>query len=160
MTESSPTEAAKLAAYASVAARRTQWDSLLWQVPVLSLTEQAFLFPIALGGGDAWARIISSLLSLNIAVISIMLMGRHRQGELNDAHWLERFEQKEMHLGSYGAHGRAFRDSRAKEQTLDAGRIGSLVPLRPMFGPWVLGLALFGLAAISVIVRTLLQTLF
>jgi hypothetical protein len=160
MTESSATEAAKLAAYAAVAARRTQWDSLLWQVPVLSLTAQAFLFTIALGGGDAWARIISSLLSLNIAVISIMLMGRHRQGELNDAHWLERFEKNEMHLGTHGAHGLAFRDSRAKEQMLAAGRIGNLVPLRPMFGAWVLGLALFGLAAIGVIVRTLLQTLF
>ena len=34
--------------YAIVAARRTQFDQLVWQVPVLSLTAQAFLFSIAL----------------------------------------------------------------------------------------------------------------
>jgi hypothetical protein len=60
-TTSEPTEAAVLAEYAAIAARRTQWDSLLWQVPTLSLTAQAFLFTIALTqGNDAWARIISS----------------------------------------------------------------------------------------------------
>jgi hypothetical protein len=149
-----------LATYSAVAARRTQFDALLWQVPVLSLTAQAFLFTIALGDGDAWARIVSSLLSLNITVISIMLMGRHRQAELSDAHWLERLEQSQMNLGALGAHGLAFRDSREKEKTLNAGRIGDLVPLRPMFGPWVLGLGLFGLAAIGVIVRTLLRMVF
>jgi hypothetical protein len=29
--------------YQAVAARRLQWDNLVWQVPVLSLTAQAFL---------------------------------------------------------------------------------------------------------------------
>ena len=152
-----PTEAAKLAAYGAVAARRTAWDSLLWQVPVLSLTAQAFLFTIALGGADEWGRIIAAFLSLDIAVISIMLMGRHRQAELLDAHWLERFEAQQLNLGISGAHGKAFRDTRDGEG-LDAGRIGNLVPLRPMFGYWVTGLGLFGLAAIIVIVRTLVQT--
>lgn len=37
--------------YAALAERRLQWDSLLWQVPVLSLTAQAFLFTIALSPG-------------------------------------------------------------------------------------------------------------
>lgn len=74
-----PTEGAAIAAYQAVAGRRAQWDSLLWQVPVLSLTAQAFLFTIELSqGNDAWARVISGMLSLNIAVISIMLMARHR----------------------------------------------------------------------------------
>jgi hypothetical protein len=59
-----PTESAVLAAYAAVATRRAQWDSLVWQVPTLSLTAQAFLLTIALSqGNDAWARIISALLS-------------------------------------------------------------------------------------------------
>jgi hypothetical protein len=30
--------------YAIVAARRAQFDQLVWQVPVLTLTAQAFLF--------------------------------------------------------------------------------------------------------------------
>jgi hypothetical protein len=153
---SEPTESAKIAAYAAVAARRTAWDTLLWQVPVLSLTAQAFLFTIALGGADAWGRMIAAFLSLDISVISIMLMGRHRQAELHDAHWLEAFEEQHLHLGALGAHGTAFRANRDMEG-LDAGRIGDLVPLRPMFGYWVMGLALFGLAAIAVVVRTAVQ---
>ena len=125
-------------------------------MPVLSLTAQAFLFTISLSqGNDAWARVISSLLSLNIAVISILLMGRHRQAELNDAHWLERVERDVLNLGPLGAHGTAFRISR-DQQGLDAGLVGRLIPLMPMFGVWVIGLALFGLSAIIVIIRTLM----
>ena len=151
-----PTESAKIAAYSAVAARRTAWDTLLWQVPVLSLTAQPFLFTIALGGADPWGRMIAAFLSLDISIISIMLMGRHRQAELHDAHWLEAFEVRQLHLGASGAQGTAFRATRDMEG-LDAGRIGNLVPLRPMFGYWVLGLALFGLAAIVVMVRTAVQ---
>ena len=150
-----PPESSLLAAYAAVAARRTQWDLLLWQVPALSLTAQAFLLTIALSqGNDAWARVLSSLLSLNIAVISILLMGRHRQAELHDAHWLERMERDVLDLGALGAHGTAFREGRDQEG-LDAGFIGRLIPLRPMFGVWVVGLALFGLGDLVVIIRTL-----
>ncbi len=149
-----PTESALLAAYAAVAARRTQFDALLWQVPVLSLTAQAFLFTIALSqGNDAWARIISSLLSLNITVISILLMARHRQAELHDANWLARIECDELNLGNLGAHGTTFRRNR-DQQKLEAGLIGRLLPRKPMFGVWVTGLALFGVSDIVVIIRT------
>ena len=33
--------------YAAIAARRTQFDQLVWQAPVLKITAHAFLFPIA-----------------------------------------------------------------------------------------------------------------
>lgn len=84
-----------------------------------------------------------------------MLMARHRQAELHDAHWLERFEQQELGAGAWGAHGTAFRAKRDIEG-LDAGWIGNLIPLRRMFGVWVVGLAMFGLAAIVVIAKTVL----
>jgi hypothetical protein len=68
-------------AYAAVAARRTQFDQLVWQVPVLSLTAQAFLFSIALSpDGTRTARIIASLLSLVMTFLSLHLMVKHRQG--------------------------------------------------------------------------------
>src|ERR1700723_2339113 len=99
-----PTEAAVLAAYSVIATRRAQWDSLVWQVPTLSLTAQAFLFTIALTqGNDAWARLISSMLSLNITVISILLMARQRQAEIHDAAWLEQVERDVLNLGELGA---------------------------------------------------------
>jgi hypothetical protein len=150
-----PTEAAVLAAYAAVAARRAQWDSLVWQVPTLSLTAQAFLLTIALSqGNDAWARIISAILSLNITVISIMLMARHRQAEIHDAHWLEHVERDVLHLGALVSHGPEFRRSR-EQQKLSAGPIGRAIPLVRMFPIWVIGLGLFGLSDVLVIIRTL-----
>jgi hypothetical protein len=65
-------------AYAAVAARRTQFDQLVWQVPVLSLTAQAFLFSIALSpDGTRTIRIIASLLSLVMSFLSLHLMVKH-----------------------------------------------------------------------------------
>lgn len=58
---------------------------------------------------------MASLLSLNISVLSILLMARHRQGELTDAHWLERFEQEVLNAGQWGAHGLPFRNAREFE---------------------------------------------
>jgi hypothetical protein len=52
-------------AYAAVAARRAHFDQMLWQVPVISLAGQAFLFSLALSHDTArTTRIIVSLLSL------------------------------------------------------------------------------------------------
>lgn len=151
-----PTEAAVLAAYAAVAARRAQWDSLVWQVPTLSLTAQAFLLTIALSqGNDAWARIISAILSLTITVMSIMLMARHRQAEIHDAHWLERVERDVLRLGALVTHGPEFRKSREQLQDISAGPIGRAIPLVRMFPVWVVGLGLFGLSDFVVIIRTL-----
>jgi hypothetical protein len=149
-----------LAVYGAMVSRRNQWDNLLWQVPVLSFTAQAFLFTVALGAGQAWwARIIASLLSINIALLSIVLMGRHRQAELNDAHWLQRFERDVMHLGGWGTSGEPFKASRDVEK-LYAGWIGDLLPLKPMFSVWVLGLSLFGLCGAGIIVATVIDQLF
>jgi hypothetical protein len=151
-----PTEAAVLAAYAALAARRAQWDSLVWQVPTLSLTAQAFLLTIALSqGNDAWARIISAVLSLNITVISIMLMARHRQAEIHDAHWLERVERDILRLGTLVTHGPEFRRSREQLKDISAGPIGRAIPLVRMFPVWVGGLSLFGLCDFVVIIRAL-----
>ncbi|WP_375424829.1 hypothetical protein [uncultured Friedmanniella sp.] len=145
--------------YQAVAARRLQWDNLLWQVPVLSLTAQAFLFTTALGADvHGWARALAALLSLIISVLSILLMGRHRQGELTGAHWLERYEQQVLGVGPWGAHGEPVRDAREFEG-LDAGWVGRRIPLRPMFAVWVVGLGLFGLAAIGVVVQTVVVAL-
>lgn len=146
--------------YQAVADRRLQYENLLWQVPALSLTAQAFLFSIALSqGNDSLARIGSSLLALVVSIISIMLMASHRQAELRDTRWLELFEQEELRAGQWGAHGEAFR-ARHETVDLDAGWASTVIPLRHIFRAWVAGLGMFGLAAILVIVKTLLTLLF
>jgi hypothetical protein len=105
--------------YQVVAARRLQWDNLVWQVPALSLTAQAFLFTIAIGGTSSRpARIIASLLALVITLLCTTLMARHRQSEIHDAHWLADFETNEWKTNTaegeldFRVHGLPFRDRR------------------------------------------------
>lgn len=137
------------ARYQAVAARRMQWDNLLWQVPVLALTGQAFLFTIALGDGDRFSRSVASVLSLVTTFLTVTLMARHRQAEITDAHWLRDYEQ--ANYGDASAHGEAWQ-ARRNTQSVDAGLIGRLVPLLPMFKTWVIGLVLFGAAAIAALI--------
>lgn len=46
-----PSREEMLVMYQVVAARRQNFDAMVWQVPALSLTAQAFLLVIALGPG-------------------------------------------------------------------------------------------------------------
>ncbi|MFD7848091.1 hypothetical protein ACFV4K_34880 [Nocardia sp. NPDC059764] len=89
-----------------------------------------------------------------VSIISIMLMASHRLAGRRDELWLERFEQNELDVGTWGAHGTAF----ARQQDigdLDAGLVGKLIPMRQMFNVWVVGLACFGIAAVFMILRAL-----
>ncbi|MFE4197261.1 hypothetical protein ACFRJ9_15460 [Paenarthrobacter sp. NPDC056912] len=138
--------------YQAVVARRLQWDSLLWQVPTLSLTAQAFLFTIALGPDSSrMARTLAAVLSIVISCLSVTLMARHRQAELSDAAWLERFEgglPEEMRV-----HGKNFINRRAVVHPRDR----MFVPLVPGYKTWTIGLLLFALVAMFAILLTWLD---
>lgn len=83
------------AIYAALAARRNQFDNLLWQAPVLSLTAQAFLMTVALGSPvPLYARSVACLLSIVVAFLSVQILTRHRQAEITDAHWLRDLEAR------------------------------------------------------------------
>ena len=72
-----------------------QWDSLLWQVPALSLAGQAFLFSVSLSPDTSSpARRIAAGLSVVVAVLTSQLMVRQRMVELADSEWLEKLENK------------------------------------------------------------------
>jgi hypothetical protein len=135
--------------YATVASRRLQWDNLVWQVPILSLTAQAFLFTMALGPETSrLARMLCAGLALLIAILSVSLMARHRQAELADAWWLRDFEGRLPE--GFQVHGEPWRSRRDAIRPAD-GWIGRVVPLWPGYKAWVIGLWLFGLVAIGVI---------
>lgn len=89
--------------YESVAARRSGFDSMMWQTPVLSLTAQAFLLTIVLGEGSTpFARVLSGALSFIAAFASIQLMMKHRHMENRDAAWLEGYEKKHFNCAVHG----------------------------------------------------------
>ena len=137
------------AMYSAVAARRTQSDALLWQVPALSMTAQAFLFTIALGSDTGrLARIVSALLSLLVGFMSLELMSRHRRAELVDAEWMEAYEKRRW---GESMHGRTWKERR--DGAPGGGRLGSI----PAFPTWWLGLAVFMTAALVIFVLTLID---
>lgn len=128
------------ALYETTVQRRLQWDNLIWQVPIVSLTAQAFLFTIALSGGNSqFARAVSSALALVAAVLSMLLMARHRKGEITDAHWIEAYE--EDNFGGVTIHGGQWQA--ARDENLVAGPLSE----QPMFRLWMWGFGLFALAA-------------
>jgi hypothetical protein len=96
--------------YAAVAARRLQWDALLWQVPALSITGQAFLMTIAFGADTSrTARIIVSAFSVVWAFATLHLYANNRWAELVDAHLLEDHERA---TGQLAVHGRSYKTLR------------------------------------------------
>jgi hypothetical protein len=137
--------------YQAVVTRRLQWDNLLWQVPILSLTAQAFLFTIALGAGSSpVARTMAAVLSIIVTGLSVTLMARHRQAELADAAWLEEYEKRLTE--DLRVHGFSF--VRMRDSVPIAAKRRAYVPLIPGYMTWTIGLLLFAVAALLVIVFT------
>lgn len=74
--------------------RRSHTDAQMWQVPVLSLTAQAFLLQLGLGPGTSGlGRLIASLLGLASAVAAVQLLQKHRYHELQLSCWIEQVEK-------------------------------------------------------------------
>ena len=133
------------AVYAAVAGRRTQFDGLVWQVPVMGLTAQAFLFTIALAPDTARVpRTVACVLSVIATFLSVQLMTRHRQAEFADAEWLADAESA-MGCGCPPAHGREWANRRNKQNP----RAGIFRPLKNFGGyiTWAVGMTLFAVAA-------------
>jgi hypothetical protein len=125
-----------LAQYQVVAARRQNFDSMLWQVPALSLTAQAFLLVIALGSGSGHlARIAAGLLSAVTALMSVQLLLRQRLHEEADARWLHDFED---------SHDWEPIHRRPSERVAAVGMRARGLAKLPSHQLWLIGLVLFG----------------
>lgn len=143
-----------------MANRRLHYERLLWQVPSLSLTAQAFLFNIALNQNNSAAgRIGGASLALVLALLSLGLMASHRRALLTDTEWLERFEQQELRAGEWAAHGAAFSGVPPAASDLDAGWVGKL-SLNRIFRAWIAGIGVFAIFAVLVIIKTLVTVVF
>src|SRR5687767_11818509 len=93
MDELNPNDVSE-AQYQLLASRRQNYDTMLWQTPVISLTAQAFLFTIALGNGTPTSRVIASFLALISALASAQLLAKHRYFEIHYSRVLESIEIK------------------------------------------------------------------
>lgn len=152
MSASTPaTDRLTPAIYQAIASRYVAHDTMLWQAPALSLTAEAFLFTIALSAGNSQAaRLLASSLALLVSVLSVQLMLKHRHHTLIDARLLEKLEFGEELTLILGTAPHVSR--RALESA--TGTRGNLLTRWPSHKIWAGGLALFGLAALAVIVMT------
>lgn len=92
------TQPSRDAVYLAVAARRLQFDVLLWQVPALALPAQGAVLAVQVSEAGQAVRWWLFGLAVLVAVLVVWLMARHRQAELADAEWLGRFETEGMPL--------------------------------------------------------------
>jgi len=130
--------------YAAVAARRLQWDGLLWQVPALSMTAQAFLMTIALGSDTSQtARILTSLLSMVAAFATLHLFASNRRSEVADAHLLEDHEKATN--PEIVVHGETYRDRRNTEPM---GAYSAVLVKVRAYTVWMAALTTFALASV------------
>lgn len=130
-----------LAQYQVVAARRQNFDSMLWQVPALSLTAQAFLLVIALGSGSGHlARIATGLLSALTALMSAQLLLRQRLHEEADSRWLHNFEN---------SHGLEPVHQRGKDRVAAVNIQARGLAKFPSHQLWSVGLILFGATGLA-----------
>ena len=127
---------AKAALLASYGTQFGAYVNLLWQVPALSLTAQAFLFTIALGDSRPVSRMVSGALSLVVAAMSIYLMVSHR-----------------IHAERHGRVATALAVQLGAldgaDRTGAAGAWGAVN--RGSFVLWIAGLALFGLVGFGAV---------
>lgn len=140
-----------LAAHETMTARRNAFDSLMWQVPALGLSAQAFLLTIALGHDTARVpRLLAAGLALVIAVISMQLMAKHRFHELLESKSLEDFERRfgPREFAALGLHRRP----------LDRAAAVGLEPTwwqrRRSYYWWIAGLGAFAVVALIVVAIT------
>lgn len=96
--------------YSFLNARRLQWDNLLWQVPIISLTGVSFLFTIIfLESTSRFSRTLVCLLTIVISYASLFTLARHRLSEVYDASLMQGIEEIKYKTS---IHGKLFRDNR------------------------------------------------
>jgi hypothetical protein len=139
------------AIYEAVAQRRLGQDTMVWETPALCLTAEAFLFTIALSGGNSQAaRLMAAILALTVSLLAIQLMAKHRHLSTVDALLLEKLEEGEELTEAIGV------APHTKQDQL-AGVVG-VTPhwsiVLSSFRIWICGMVLFGAASIAVIAIT------
>ncbi len=141
----------ELEQYAIVASRRQQWDTLLWQMPTMVLTGEAFLFTISLGAPTSQTgRIVAATLSLLVALASLHSLASHRLSELADSAWLHEYELahgvRELHGLSWRARRRNIVLSQRGSSSI-TDRLVSLTGTTRSIVVWFWTMALIAVAA-------------
>ncbi len=138
--------------YSAIAARRTAFDTMMWQVPALGLTAQAFLLTIAYGSNTSnTSRYISSALAITVALVAIQTMRKHQANETTDSMLLEEIERVcDVKVKNVHPHAKPLVRARA----VGNGMFNMPLVKRKSAQLWVYSLSMFALAATIAFVIT------
>jgi hypothetical protein len=90
--------------------RRLQWDNLLWQVPIISLTGVSFLFTIIfMESTSRFSRTLVCCLTIIISYASLFTLARHRLSEVYDSNLMQGIEEIRYKTS---IHGTPYRENR------------------------------------------------
>ena len=144
VVEPDPTLSKTLLVYEMLSHRFLSLNSLMWQVPVLALTAQAFLLTISLSPGvTVLARCLSSGLGMLISALCLQLMMRHRYLAHSDRLKLETLENCVLNVPT---------EARVNGKPADADRF---LDRQPSHVWWQIGMLLFLLVSAAVFVIAL-----
>lgn len=166
-------EAKQLAILQCVDNGRVSTNSLMWQVPALTLTAQAFLLTIALNPNtQPTGRAIAAGIGLIIVSATYQLFLRHRHIEVTRAEWLAAFECR---FGLPPIHKRGALDDPEFPWSLEAEpcleprtqhapsaaqtqqKMGPRLHLRSSFNIWRRALTLLAVADVGLLVLAILE---
>jgi hypothetical protein len=140
--------------YSVIAARRTAFDTLMWQVPTLGLAAQAFLLTIAFGSNSSQiARCISGGLAAVVALVAIQTMLKHRANEKTDNLIL-----KELEVGagiSVGSDANPHDAPAVRARAIGNELIENRLTQGRSARLWVTSLLCFGAAGVAALVLAL-----
>ncbi len=135
--------------YEMLLLRELEQDAMLWQTPTIALTAQAFRLTIALApDSQVFARVLAASLGLVVAALSMQLMAKHRLLESVDR---RKLGQLEAALGIDRLSDRGWGWERGKYLLTGDGPKDSWFRRRKSYVVWQSGIAVFGLANLTVI---------
>jgi hypothetical protein len=134
--------------------RRYTIDQMMWQVPALTLTAQAFLLTIGYGHDSRWvARVVAACVGMATAIAGIQLLLRHRFHEELNSHWLEQLAKaKRWPTFHVPRRAEAFAYKNGTPSARKKWSIKNRLSLAHSPPIWITALALFGAANALVIV--------
>jgi hypothetical protein len=140
--------------YSTIAARRTAFDTLMWQVPTLGLAAQAFLLTIAYGPTSSQvARCVSGGLAAVVAMVAIQTMLKHRANEKTDNLILK---EMEVVAGiSVGPNANPHDAPAVRARAIGNGLIENRLTQGRSVRLWVTSLICFGLAGLTALLLAL-----
>jgi hypothetical protein len=121
--------------YNRLTERRLQWDNLLWQVPLISLTGVSFLFTIIfLESTSRFSRSLVCLLTILISYASLFTLARHRGSEVYDSNLMQGIEEilygKIIHGNQYSDQRKLFMGNRKTGYTKESTSIWDKLVVR------------------------------